>query len=79
MSPAAISPVAIWYRSRDQTRWYGPDGSSLPQTHGMFGEATKAPRWVLSSLAASTIADTRYSCRWYAPRSDDGGFFSPCR
>jgi hypothetical protein len=40
VSPAAISPVAIWYRSRDHTRWYGPDGTSVPQTHGIDGDAT---------------------------------------
>ena len=34
---------------------------SVPQTHGIVGEATPAPRWSLSSEAASTISDWSYS------------------
>jgi hypothetical protein len=79
VSPSAISAVAIWYRSRDQTRWYGPDGASLPQIQGIVGEATYAPRCVLSSLAASTIAETPYRVRWAPPVSEDGAGFSPSR
>ena len=35
----------------------------MPNAHGIVGEATKAPRSVLSSLAASTIAETAYNLR----------------
>ena len=43
----------------------------------MLCDATYAPRWVLSSLAASTIAETRYSCRCARSRSDGGRVRQP--
>ena len=34
---------------------------SRPQAQGMLGDAIEAPRFSLSSLAASTIAETQYA------------------
>ena len=50
VSPSAISAVAIWYRSRDQTRWYGPDGrrrAPAPR-HRRRGDVRAAVRLVLA-------------------------------
>ena len=40
-----------------------PESVSVPQTHGIVGEAIDAPRWVLSSEASSTITDWSYTRR----------------
>src|SRR5438552_4076069 len=81
-SPAASRPVACWYRSRDQTRWY-PSFSAFPSTvspHGVASAATFAPGNVLSSLACSAITPTRYvRRRRVSPETLAGGGASPAR
>ena len=85
-SPSAISAVAISYRSRDQTRWYGPVGfcrAPRPR-HGRRGDVRAAVDLVLArgqdhAPRRGTPARSRAVCRLRGRRREPGEVAVPAR